>query len=102
MLDERPYDAGSPFRTQREFPAAAVFKDIHFFLDHVCGFAEGTLKKIDGFKGRGPDLREPEALEKAPSGIFQGLKLSRIGRKDILGAANRLIFHHGAELYNLT
>ena len=101
MFDESPYDTGCSFRTQSQFPSAAVFKDVHFFLDHVRGFTEGTLKQVNRFKSRGSDFLKSEAFKEVPSRLFQDLKMSGIKWKNVLGAANSLIFRHGAELYNL-
>jgi len=49
MFDEAVH-TGGPFRPQGELPAAPVFEHVHFLLDHIGGFTEGSLKEINRFK----------------------------------------------------
>src|ERR1035437_7248859 len=95
MLDESPHYARCSFRPQRQLAASAVFKGIHFFLDDVGRFAEGPLKKVEGFKGRRADLLVAVAMKESACGGFERLKLGGIGRQDIFGPTDRLVFRHG-------
>src|SRR5579864_1488959 len=102
MFDESPDYACGPFRTQSEFPAAAVLKGVHFLLDDVGGFPERPLKQVEGFKSGGTDFLEPETLEPASGMCLKVLKVDRIGRQNVVRTANGLVFGHRRKLYNLT
>src|ERR1035438_10232103 len=105
MFDESPYYAGGAFRTKRQFSAAPVLEDIHFFLDNVGRFTEGSLKKVCRFKCGSANFLIAEAPKKGAGLGFEILKLRAIsgparrsfseGGKDVFGAANSLVFGHG-------
>src|SRR5690348_3695249 len=100
MFDEGPDDARGSFRTQSELPAAAVFEGVHFFLNHIGLRSQGTLKEFEGFKRRSADFLKSKTIKPMARVSFQALEQTGFGRKDIMGAANRLEFRtHGVKLY---
>src|SRR5438105_407483 len=101
MFDKSPDHACGPFRTQCQLPAAAVFKGVHFFLNHIGLRPKRPLKEIQGFKGGGADFLETKAGKPMARVSFQLLEKDRLWRQDIMRAANRLIFWHRGKLYNL-
>src|SRR3954467_10736905 len=100
MFDESAYHAGGPFWTQGQLPAAAVFEDVHFFLDNVGGFAQGTMKQLQRFERRRADLLKAEKLKQLSRLGFERLELGGVGGQNVVRPANRLKFHTDRDYTN--
>src|SRR4051812_42725828 len=98
MFDESPNNARCAFRPQGQLSAAAVFKYVHLFLDHIGHVAEGSLKKFNRLERRSPNLLVPISLEKRSRDGFHFLELRGIDGKNVLGTTNRLKLRHGQKL----
>ena len=95
MLDEGAYDAGRSFGPQREPAPAAIFEDVHFFLDDIGRFAERSLEQVQRFKRGRSDLGKTVSRKGLTGGAFQALELGTFGGQNVFGSTNRLVFRHG-------
>src|SRR5437773_11954240 len=91
MFDERAYDAGGTFGTQGQFTAAPVLEGVHFFFHDIGGFAEGTLEKIQRFKGRGAYFMKSKLFKDNERLGFQFLELRSLSSDYVMGASNGLV-----------
>jgi len=64
-------------------------------LDDIGGFAEGSLKEVDGLKSGRANFLIAETFEKRAGDRFKMLEAFGVGGQDVLGAAYGLVLRHG-------
>ena len=99
MLDESSYDPRGSFRTEREFSAAPIFKDVHLFLHDVGGISQRALEKFRRLESRRSDFLKAETREFLARPALRALEEGGVRRKNVFDAANGLEFRHGQKLY---
>ncbi len=74
------------FGAEGEGAIAFVIEGVHFFANHVCGFADASDEEVSGFDQGGADFFDSGAGEDLAGGGFDVLPVFDFGGQDVAGA----------------
>ena len=92
VFDDRPVDAGGPFRPEGEFPPALVGEGVHLLLDDVGGVADRADEEPLVLESRDADLPEAVLLGGIEELPLDKLPLIAVRREDVGSAFDRFDF----------
>ena len=95
VLDKSSDQSCRDFWTQRDRPAPAILKGVHFLTNHIGGFADASGKQLGLLKHGRADFAVGGAAKNLVGDGFDLLPDGDLAREDVAGAANGLDGAHG-------